>query len=103
MPLLRCYLGNLINNDILLKNNVDVFYSFREAVGLKVVNALRRNDYGVRHAAIDMICAFMHPMHDDYDLRQEQLNKSSLLQTKTFLENLLNMWEGLVVIIIMSL
>lgn len=39
-----------------------------------------------------MICALMHPMHDDYDLRQEQLNKSSLLQTKPFLESLLNMW-----------
>lgn len=44
------------------------------------------------HAAIDMICALMHPLHDDYDLRQEQLNKSSLLQTKSFLESLLNMW-----------
>lgn len=39
-----------------------------------------------------MVCALMHPMHDDYDLRQEQLNKSSLLQTKSFLESLLNMW-----------
>lgn len=67
-------------------------YRFREAIGLKVVTALRRNDFGVTHAAIDMVCALMHPMHDDYDLRQEQLNKSSLLQTKSFLENLLNMW-----------
>jgi DnaJ family protein C protein 13 len=65
---------------------------FREAIGHKVVNALKRNDFGLTHAAIDMICALMHPMHDDYDLRQEQLNKSSLLQTKAFLENLLNMW-----------
>lgn len=59
---------------------------------MKVVTALKRNDFGVTHAAIDMICALMHPMHDDYDLRQEQLNKSSLLQTKSFLESLLNMW-----------
>ncbi|XP_044264022.1 dnaJ homolog subfamily C member 13 [Tribolium madens] len=65
---------------------------FREAIGHKVVSALKRNDFGLTHAAIDMICALMHPMHDDYDLRQEQLNKSSLLQTKAFLENLLNMW-----------
>ncbi|KAJ3648782.1 hypothetical protein Zmor_020558 [Zophobas morio] len=65
---------------------------FREAIGHKVVSALKRNDFGLTHAAIDMICALMHPMHDDYDLRQEQLNKSSLLQTKVFLENLLNMW-----------
>nr|XP_022914945.1 dnaJ homolog subfamily C member 13 [Onthophagus taurus] len=65
---------------------------FREAIGMKVVTALKRNDYGVTHAAIDMICALMHPMHDDYELRQEQLNKSSLLQKKAFLESLLNMW-----------
>ncbi|VEN42457.1 unnamed protein product [Callosobruchus maculatus] len=65
---------------------------FREAIGLKVITALKRNDYAVTQAAIDMICALMHPMHDDYDLRQEQLNKSSLLQTKSFLESLLNMW-----------
>lgn len=65
---------------------------FREAIGLKVVTSLKRNDFAITHAAIDMICALMHPMHDDYDLRQEQLNKSSLLQNKNFLESLLNMW-----------
>ncbi|KAK7873572.1 hypothetical protein R5R35_009276 [Gryllus longicercus] len=65
---------------------------FRESVGLKVVKALKREDEGVTHAAIDMICALMHPMHDDYDLRQEQLNKSSLLSSQKFLESLLEMW-----------
>ncbi|XP_023012432.2 receptor mediated endocytosis 8 isoform X1 [Leptinotarsa decemlineata] len=65
---------------------------FREAVGHKVIAALKTNDYGVTQAAIDVICALMHPMHEDYDLRQEQLNKSSILQTKPFLESLLNMW-----------
>lgn len=75
-------------------------FSFREAIGHKVVNALKRNDFGLTHAAIDMICALMHPMHDDYDLRQEQLNKSSLLQTKAFLENLLNMWTTHIVSIL---
>lgn len=74
--------------------------SFREAIGLKVIAALRRNDQGVTHAAIDMICALMHPMHDDYDLRQEQTNKSSLLQKKVFLESLLNMWTTHVVCVI---
>lgn len=29
-------------------------------------------------------------MHEDYDLRQEQLNKSSLLSSKPFLESLLD-------------
>lgn len=67
---------------------------FRESVGLKVVKALKREDESVTHAAIDMICALMHPMHDDYDLRQEQLNKSSLLSSQKFLESLLEMWIG---------
>uniref|UniRef100_A0AAR5P1B7 J domain-containing protein n=2 Tax=Dendroctonus ponderosae TaxID=77166 RepID=A0AAR5P1B7_DENPD len=65
---------------------------FRESIGIKVITALKRNNHGVTHAAMDMICALMHPMHDDYDLKQEQLNKSLLLQTKPFLESLLNMW-----------
>ncbi|XP_033855901.3 dnaJ homolog subfamily C member 13 isoform X1 [Acipenser ruthenus] len=62
---------------------------FRERLGVKTVKALKRNNEGVTHAAIDMLCALMCPMHDDYDLRQEQLNKASLLSSKKFLENLL--------------
>ena len=31
----------------------------REKVGVKVVKALKRNDDGVKHAAIDMLCALM--------------------------------------------
>jgi DnaJ family protein C protein 13 len=53
---------------------------FREKVGWKVAKALKRCDDGISHAAIDMLCALMEPMHQDYDLRQEQLNKSSLLR-----------------------
>ncbi|XP_056440183.1 dnaJ homolog subfamily C member 13-like [Gadus chalcogrammus] len=62
---------------------------FREKLGVKTVKALKRNNNSVTHAAIDMLCALMCPMHDDYDLRQEQLNKASLLSSKKFLENLL--------------
>lgn len=114
---------------------------FREKLGVKTVKALKRNNNGVTHAAVDMLCALMcvsiifniwksircmhnyatciflflciqvriwgknsthwnlaielfshvslQPMHDDYDLRQEQLNKASLLSSKKFLENLL--------------
>uniref|UniRef100_A0A8C4HCI4 J domain-containing protein n=1 Tax=Dicentrarchus labrax TaxID=13489 RepID=A0A8C4HCI4_DICLA len=62
---------------------------FREKLGVKTVKALKRNNNGVTHAAVDMLCALMCPMHDDYDLRQEQLNKASLLSSKKFLENLL--------------
>ncbi|XP_016101996.1 dnaJ homolog subfamily C member 13-like isoform X1 [Sinocyclocheilus grahami] len=62
---------------------------FREKLGVKTVKALKRNHNGVTHAAVDTLCALMCPMHDDYDLRQEQLNKASLLSSKKFLENLL--------------
>lgn len=65
---------------------------FRETVGTKVVKALKRQNCGVTQAAIDCICALMQPMHDDCDLRQEQLNKSSLLSSNKFLESLLEMW-----------
>lgn len=40
---------------------------FRERLGVKVVKALKRNNDGVTHAAIDMLCALMcvslgHPL-----------------------------------------
>ena len=69
----------------------------REKVGLKVVKALKRNQESIRHAAVDMLCALMQPMHDDYDLRQEQLNKSSLLSSSKFLATLLEMFNDHVV------
>ena len=69
----------------------------REKVGVKVVKALKRKDHGVTHAAVDMLCALMQPMHDDYDLRQEQLNKVSLLSSRKFLETLLEMFNEHVV------
>ena len=39
----------------------------------------------------------MEPMHEDYDLKQEQLNKSSLLSSDRFLDGLLDMWTTHVV------
>ncbi|XP_045611089.2 dnaJ homolog subfamily C member 13 isoform X2 [Procambarus clarkii] len=65
---------------------------FREKVGVKIVKALQRNDDGVNHAAIDMLCALMQPMHDYPDLKQEQLNKASLLASAKFQEKLLENW-----------
>lgn len=65
---------------------------FREKVGVKVVKALQRNDDGVTHAALDMLCALMQPMHDNPDLKQEQLNKASLLASAKFQEKLLETW-----------
>ncbi|KAK3858864.1 hypothetical protein Pcinc_034976 [Petrolisthes cinctipes] len=65
---------------------------FREKVGVKVVKALQRNDDGVTHAALDMLCALTQPMHDYPDLKQEQLNKASLLASAKFQEKLLENW-----------
>lgn len=68
--------------------------SFREHLGRKVVKALVRKNDAVTHAAVDMLCALMQPMHDEYDLRQEQLNKASLLASQGFLENLLDVLKS---------
>ena len=65
---------------------------FREKIGVKVNKALKLGHDGISHAAIDMVCALMEPMHEDYDLRQEQLNKASLLSSERFLDGLLDMW-----------
>ncbi|KAL5285788.1 DNAJC13 family protein [Megaselia abdita] len=65
---------------------------FREIIGSKIVASLRRSDLAVTYAAIDVINSLMHSMNADHDLKQEQLNKSSLLSSKSFLEALLNMW-----------
>ncbi|KAK7077105.1 DnaJ subfamily C member 13 [Halocaridina rubra] len=67
-------------------------FSFREKVGVKVIKALQRNDDGINHAALDMLCALMQPMHDYPDLKQEQLNKASLLASAKFQEKLMENW-----------
>lgn len=59
---------------------------FREKLGLKVVRTLQKNRDHVTQAAVDVLCALMEPMYDESDLRQEQLNKSSLLSSSKFLE-----------------
>lgn len=58
---------------------------------------MKRNSEAMTHAALDMICALMHPMHDDCDIKQEQLNKSSLLSNSSFLNGLLDKWTHHVV------
>jgi len=86
----------LLLSPVILKLSFPVL-RMREKVGLKVVKALKRNDSGVKHAALDMLCALMQPMHDEYDLRQEQLNKTSLLSSQKFLKTLLEMFNEHVV------
>lgn len=65
---------------------------FRESIGKKVVASLQRKDLAVSYAAIDMLNSLMHSMSAEYNIKQEQLNKSSLLSSKLFLESLLDMW-----------
>ena len=69
----------------------------REKIGIRVVKALTRNSDAVTYAVLDMLGALMQPMHDDYDLRQEQLNKASLMQSKKFLEGVLDVFTTHVV------
>ena len=59
-----------------------------------MIKGLQRNDAGVTHAALDMVCALMQPMHDNPDLKQEQLNKASLLSSAKFQEKLLEAWTN---------
>lgn len=56
-----------------------------------MVAALRRQSEAINHACVDMLCTLMQPMHQHYELRQEQLNKTSLLSSEAFLEHLLEM------------
>lgn len=49
-----------------------------------------------------MICCLMHPMHSDYEIRQEQLNKASILSNKAFLGKLLDMWIAHIVSVTIS-
>ncbi|RNA25242.1 dnaJ -like protein, partial [Brachionus plicatilis] len=63
---------------------------FREAIGRKIVRALRREELAVVYATIEFLNALMQPMHTDYDLKQEQLNKTSLLSSRKFLEGIMD-------------
>ena len=62
----------------------------RDKLGMQVVKALKADDEAILCSAIDCLCSLMCPMHDNSDLKQEQLNKASLLSSTKFLEQLLN-------------
>ena len=66
-------------------------------MGSAVVGALRRECAACSHAALDALCALLQPMHAEPDLRQEQLNKASMLASAAFLDGLLAMWADHVV------
>ncbi|UJR33077.1 hypothetical protein I4U23_020536 [Adineta vaga] len=65
---------------------------FRERIGTKIVRSLKLNDDQVTYSALEMLNTLLQPMHLDYDIRQEQLNKSSILSSKKFLEGLLDIF-----------
>ncbi len=46
------------------------------------------------YATIEFLNSLMQPMHADYDLKQEQLNKHSLLSSKKFLEGLMDIFKA---------
>eukprot|EP00040_Diaphanoeca_grandis_P032411 m.196277 g.196277 ORF g.196277 m.196277 type:complete len:2301 (-) comp32615_c0_seq1:478-7380(-) len=61
---------------------------FKELIGPKVVKAIQKRNDGVTFAALDMLATLMQPMHEDFDIAQEQMNKKSLLGSKPFLTKL---------------
>ena len=63
---------------------------FREIIGKKVLKALNYCHSGLTYAVIEYLNSLMQPMHYDTDLKQEQLNKASLLSSKSFLDGLID-------------
>lgn len=56
-----------------------------------VVAVLKRKEEAIDHATVEMLCSLMQPMHANYELRLEQLNKASMLSSKQFVEHLLDL------------
>ncbi|CAH8660299.1 unnamed protein product, partial [Dicrocoelium dendriticum] len=64
----------------------------RVTLGRIVVSALRRRDDAVAHAVLDAINTLMHPMHEAPDIRQEQLNKTSIMSSEAFMSRLVDIF-----------
>lgn len=56
-----------------------------------MVTVLKRKCETIDHATVEMLCALLQPMHANYELRTEQLNKQSLLSSRAFVEHLLQL------------
>lgn len=63
----------------------------RDKLGSLVVAMLNRSNEAIDNACVEMLCSLMQPMHANYELRLEQLNKQSLLSNKQFVEHLLDL------------
>ncbi|KAK6027855.1 DnaJ domain protein [Ostertagia ostertagi] len=63
----------------------------REKLGALVIRLLSYKNEAIDYATVEALCALMHPMHNHYELRTEQLNKQSLLSSTKFVEHLLDL------------
>jgi len=61
----------------------DVF-RVREKLGTLVQSVLNKNNEAIDNATVEMLCALLQPMHANFDLRYEQLNKQSMLASRPF-------------------
>ena len=64
------------------EENYAMFFAhirFRDKLGVKVIKALKRNDDGVTHAAIDMLCALMQVRARNLGNCEEQLGRLSVV------------------------
>uniref|UniRef100_A0A0N4Z1M3 J domain-containing protein n=1 Tax=Parastrongyloides trichosuri TaxID=131310 RepID=A0A0N4Z1M3_PARTI len=68
--------------------------SIREKLGLLVISLLKWKNEVIDYCVVEMLTSLMHPMHKNYELRFEQLNKQSLLSSKSFVEHLLDLVVG---------
>ncbi|VDL96563.1 unnamed protein product [Schistocephalus solidus] len=64
----------------------------RENLGRAVVSALAMQDDGLTHIVIDAVNTLMQPMHASPDIRQEQLNKTSIMSSSVFMAQLVNVF-----------
>ena len=61
---------------------------FVKKIGKSVVTGLKMRHDAVSHAAIDFLAALLYPMHQKYDVYQEQQNRAALLHSPPFLSQL---------------
>jgi len=66
-------------------------FSVREKLGQLVIASLKFGHEAIDYATVEMLCSLMQPMHPNYELKVEQLNKQSLLSSKAFVEHLLQL------------
>lgn len=76
---------------MLVQLRSQVFCRVREKLGDLVIRMLNISNECIDYATVEMLCSLMQPMHSNYELKLEQLNKQSLLANPQFVEHLLNL------------